>query len=207
MAHVERAEAVLALQEQVDPDFISWDDGSRGEWANGSEIWHRLADEPTDWSVVLQDDAQPVDNFREHVAAMLDRAPLTAVGLYVGTCRPRAMQVLVAVEKARELDAAWLEADTLLWGVGVALPTAAIPPMLEWADRMDTAYDQRIGQWFRRQGIPVRYTWPSLVDHTDGPSMIRHRPRDCVRVAHEVGIPRSINETPVRILDRGARIR
>lgn len=201
MAHTERVPFVLELQEQVDPDFISWDDGSRGEWANGESLWRMLAEEPTVWSVVLQDDALPIPNFRHHLTEALIHAPATAIGLYVGTCRPRGIQVIDAIEEAEKEGSAWLEADTLLWGVGVALPTAQIPELIEWCSRAELPYDARIGAWFKRRGLPVRYTWPSLVDHRDAPSVIPNRPRPCERVAHRVGVPDRFDGPVIRIGD------
>jgi hypothetical protein len=56
---------------------------------------------------------------------------------------------------------------------------------------MPAACDQRIGVWYRNQMRPVRYTWPSLVDHADGPSLLADRARTVPRVAWRVGEPAS----------------
>jgi hypothetical protein len=189
MAHHTRIDAAYGLYDFVKGDVMSIDHGPLGEWENGSRTWHMLAEFGTDWSVVLQDDALPVRDFRAHAAAALAVAPNTAVSFYVGTDRPRAEQVLSAVRRAENHDARWLEADHLLWGVGVAVPTAELKDLLEWADRMDRPYDERLGLWFHRQNRPIRYTWPSLVDHADGVS-IQHPTKRVpgTRRAHKVGV-------------------
>lgn len=186
--------AELHLEVHADTNFI--DDGTWGENRTGNQTWQQVYDiavaRGDEWGVVLQDDAVPVSNFRYHVEEALAFAPNTAVGLYVGTCRPRTTQVQEAVNNARTFDASWLEADTLLWGVGVALPVDDIPEYLAWSPGIELAYDQRIGSWFRRSKRPVRYVWPSLVDHADVESVVDslglRAPRQCQRVAHEWGI-------------------
>lgn len=70
------------------------------------------------------------------------------------------------------------------------LPTEHIPPLLSWAASSFLLYDQRIGAWYTRQGQRVRYCWPSLVDHTDGPRLATTSgPPNCARRAHRLGPP------------------
>lgn len=212
MAHIDRRQEAEALAASVDAEVLSWDDGSLGENANGDCAWRQLADRDTDWSIVLQDDALPIPGFRRHARAALRAAPPTAVSFYVGTGQPRVPFVLAAIEDADQIHARWLEANALLWGVGVAMPTEQISRFLEWASRAQVPYDTRIGRWFERQGRLIRYTWPSLVDHADGPSILdrsgRRSPRQVQRVAHRIGVAYPDWSGPaVLIADIGARQR
>lgn len=203
MAHPSRGQMAGRLAEEVDADRIIVDWGQEGELSTGIKTWDTLADLDTDWSIVLQDDALPVLDFRKHAALALSRAPQTAVSFYVGTCRPRQRQVREAIDEADRLDAPWLQADRMLWGPGIAMPTSAIPALVEyWANGRDPAYDQRIGFFWQRQGIPINYTWPSLVDHADGGSLVQKRDVPCPRVAHRIGTRESWEGPVVRIAAR-----
>jgi hypothetical protein len=76
---------------------------------------------------------------------------------------------------------AWLTHTTLLWGVGILIPTETIPTILTTPSALP--YDRRIGSHFDQ----VLYTWPSLVDHADIPSLLHNRGVE--RRAHRTGIP------------------
>lgn len=170
---------------------IALDGGALGALRNGDNAWSTF-DPAADWHVVLQDDALPVPGFVDHVRAALTVAPETAVSLYTGTSAPAHTvgPVRYATGLADQLDAAWLASDTLHWGVAVAMPTRHVPAFLAWAQGCGLPYDQRIGAYWAHQGAPVRYTWPSLVDHADGPTTVDHadgRPRDAPRRAYRVG--------------------
>lgn len=197
MAHPKRADQAEKLAADVNARIV-WDQRD-DEWDTGSRAW-AAADPSTDWACVLQDDALPVADFRRHLTDVLEVAPRTAVGLYVGTGRPYPDRVTCAVAEADRVDAAWLGCDGLLWGVAVALPVDHITPMLEWASSSRLPYDQRIGAWYRLQHHRVLYCWPSLVDHADGPRLVTTSgPPTCARRAHRVGEPQWRNSLVVRI--------
>ncbi|WKZ13559.1 MAG: hypothetical protein QY320_06245 [Gammaproteobacteria bacterium] len=190
MAHIARVDAAVALSGQLDAD-ISLDPGDRGETRNGDIAW-TLHDPGADWHLVLQDDALPIPQFRRHVTAALLHAPETAVSFYIGTGRPLPVRVTRAIERADRDGNAWLEHQRMLWGVAIAMPTGHIARFLTWGKLCDAAYDRRIGLYWAERKQLVRYTWPSLVDHVDGPTLIKHpwgEPR-CRRVAHGVGFPK-----------------
>lgn len=206
MAHVSRKHDAVKLRDDLGCEVLVMDE-SAGENPTGNATWRMLAQLDTEWSIVLQDDALPIPDFRRQAEAALLKAPKTAVSFYVGTGRPRVLSVLSAIEQADSVGASWIRADTLLWGVAVAMPTADIPAYLEWSDRADHfPYDTRIGQWYLRQGKEVYYTWPSLADHADGPTLVHSdRPRP-ERKAHRIGTPKGgWNDTVVRIKDAGSR--
>lgn len=189
MAHPARAEQAEKLAADIDAT-ITWDNGS-GEWDCGARAWASLADSPAPWTCVVQDDALPIDGFRQHLEHVATAMPArTACSLYVGTGRPRAAAVTRAVAEADRLNASWLECDGLLWGVAIMLPTEHIPPMLTWAASSSLPYDQRISHWYRLNNHRVRHCWPSLVDHADGPRLAATGGTPTMpRRAHRVGAP------------------
>lgn len=207
MAHHARVEEATKLLIEQEVDCIVIDIDDQGENPTGNEVWTELSGMDTDWSVVLQDDALPVPEFRRHASAALAHAPQTAVSFYVGTSRPRPTKVMDAIDEADKVGATWLRADTLLWGVAVAMPTAHLAAYLEWSNRATHfPYDTRIGQWYLRQGIEVYYSWPSLVDHADGVSLVHADRARLPRKAHRLGVPESgWDDTVVRIRDAGSR--
>jgi hypothetical protein len=200
VSHPARSDAALYLAAQVGGALVV-DDG-RGEWATHERALEWAAGQDASHALVVQDDAVPVPRMLDHARAAVDAYPDGPIGLYVGRSRPRAAQVQRAVEQADLVGASWLEADSLLWGVATIFPTADLPGLLEWCRRAALPYDQRIGLWYRRQRRPVRYAWPSLVDHADGPSLIPGRPRREPRTAWRTGTPSTWDGPVVRI---GAR--
>jgi hypothetical protein len=66
--------------------------------------------------------------------------------------------------------------ERIWWGVGVTLPVDMIPDAIAWGDtEHGDQYDHRLSAYFEAVGIPIWYTWPSLVDHRNGPSLIPGR--------------------------------
>lgn len=172
MAHTKRAAMAMALADTLGDAEIAWDNGELGEVRCGDRAWQ--AHEPsTDWWIVLQDDAQPVDGFLQHAADALACAPEhSIVSFYTGKGRPIPLQVGAAVAQAQRRGAAWIAHHSLLWGVGVAMPTRAVPVFLRWGEQQDGLYDKRLSRFAQTSGATVLYTQPSLVDHADGPSLL-----------------------------------
>jgi hypothetical protein len=72
--------------------------------------------------------------------------------------------------------------------VGYAIRTALLPDLLgDLPHRIRTApIDEAISAWAQERDYGISYTWPSLVDHRDEPSLVRHldgQPRRTGRVA------------------------
>ena len=175
------------------------DSAGLGAWGNHARALAWAAEQDASHVIVVQDDAEPVPRFLELAAGAIERRPVGPIGFYVGRNRPRAAQVERAVRAAEQLRASWLDADSLLWGVATALPVGDLPALLEWAPSSELPYDARVGRWYRQKGTRVRYTWPSLVDHADWPSVIPDRPRLQPRKAWKVGEPASWDGPVVRI--------
>lgn len=187
-----RAERAERLAAEVGGHVV-WDT-KRSEWDTHARAWRWCHAQGADWGVVLQDDAVPVPGFRDVIGGILWAAPVwSCVGLYVGTSRPPQVQPLFRRLMA-EADARhdqWIRADSLYWGVGVAMPRGDILPALRHPSFL-IPYDERVGAFFRAARRPVLYTWPSLVDHADEPTLLVHadgQPRTERRRAWRVGVP------------------
>jgi hypothetical protein len=146
------------------------------------------AADPTDWAVVLEDDALPVPGFRAQLDAALKVTPAPIVSLYLGTDGRDYWQARIRYALDTHPDACWLmTSGVLLHAVAVAIRAELLPIHLDPGLPPDTA----ISNWAKRCGHTVTYTLPSLVDHTDGPSVITRRgdphPRNVPRRAHRVG--------------------
>lgn len=175
MGHELRRERAWALGEHLQsPVFLDVGAPSRErELLNGDVAWRLGA--AGDWTVVVQDDALPVHDFRKHVRAALAVAPKTAVSFYFGQGRPLAGLTRYIANRANQIDADWIEWDQLAWGVAVAMPTESVEEFLAWGQGSTLRYDRRIGEFWREKRKPIVYTWPSLVDHDDELPTLAHR--------------------------------
>jgi len=72
----------------------------------------------------------------------------------------------------------------------VLLPTSQIEPMLEFVEDIELQYDNKIGEFYNLNNLPVYYCQPSLVDHNDdmGSLLANHGKavNDDARVAHRL---------------------
>ena len=131
--------------------------------------WEALVDSGAEYGCVIQDDAVLCDQFTRILPRALEHVPdSTPVVLYAGTS--------IRVQVRHVKNTAWLVRKQINWGPGIVLPTAIIGKVLEEGQRHRIAnYDLRLSKWFERKGIGVWYTWPSLVDHRNGPSLVPGR--------------------------------
>jgi len=172
VAHTSRAKAANELFDTVEADFLSMDDGQLGCDGNHDRVHRWLASQPSVWSVVLEDDAVPVPDFRSQLEACLEHSPEPLVSLYLGQSRPPQYQAAIgrAVEVAQRQGADWVCADRLYHGVGYAVRTSLLAGLVGWT--MGLPVDERISDWAAWSGLDVAYPFPSLVDHADWPTVI-----------------------------------
>jgi len=187
-ASVERILAILDRECPVvwDEKNDRWDTGKRAMLAYDPEATHH---------VVIQDDVLVCRDLCAGLERALAHIPPDApLCGYVGRVRPQTEAVLRAVAAARKAHASFIVMRCLNWGPLVAVPTGVIPEMVAHGDTLRRVpnYDRRLSRFFElEERRSVWYTWPSLVDHADGPSMVKGRfatdrerePR--ARVAHE----------------------
>lgn len=180
---------------------ISLDPGHKGELRNHDDTWQATyevaMEEGLDWCVVLEDDAEPIWRFAEYLPSVLANVPSEGiVSLYTGTGRPPQYQTIIesACDMAQHNGASWLKSryHKVLWGVALAMPTGWVPGMLEYVQDDKSPYDFRLGHYAQGARVPVYYTYPSMVDHADGPTLIQHQdgqPRTEPRRAWATGVP------------------
>jgi len=163
------------------------DDGG-GENATADRAWSACPPDST-WHIVVQDDAVPVPHVVQQARDALSEAPTEVVSFYYGTGYPTGVSAaaMAATGRADEAGAGWMIGHRLCWGVAVALRAELVPAMLAAVAPSAVPYDRRLAIWAVTHGLPVGYTWPSLFDHADGPSLVR-RVRPLARRAHRVGV-------------------
>lgn len=194
VGHIARQHMASTLADQIDADYVSIDDGTLGAGGNHVRVWTHLAQEDADWMLVCEDDAVPVQGFTQQLHAALNNSPsCLIVSLYLGTGRPPHHQNRIrdAVAKAHANDAAYIVDKHLLHAVAVAVKSELLPPMLKHVQRKKyLPIDEAIGQFARTHKHMIAYTFPSLVQHRDTPTVMKHRdgqPRSTPRVAWHVG--------------------
>lgn len=190
MAHPSRRKEAEELHYRLmmmpfESRWIVFDTGL-GEWETGERALRRN-DSKADWHVVIQDDAIISDNFYKNLVAALKNVPLRSlVSLYTGKVRPIQGRVKLAFNNATIHNKSWLSFQTLLWGVGIAIPTEDINPMLKYVSGSREVYDRKIGEYYKHLNQPVYYTAVSLVDHNDSlDSIMKHGGTIEPRVAHQ----------------------
>lgn len=193
VAHTSRADQAKALAHTVKATYTSIDGGTPGSTGflgcddNHDHVLRQLSHYPSTWTVILEDDAVPVDEFRDQLESALPLSPAPIVSLYLGKMRPPQHQadIRAAVEAADAEDVDWIIATRLFHAVGYAIKTELIPSLLGHLSNWPV--DQHISEWALQRGHTVAYTWPSLVDHADHDTIVNHpdgQPRTPGRVAY-----------------------
>lgn len=186
-AHTARSTQAHELAATVGASFVCEDDGSLGCASNHTKAWWQLSMADTEWALLVEDDAVPVDDFRAQLDQALTVAPSPIVSLYLGTSRPLHWQLFVqqAVQRATTSDASWILGTHLLHCVGVAVRTELAPLMADWSTNLAQPLDDHpVGEHL------IAYTWPSLIDHRDDTPVVQHpdgQPRDKPRTAWRTG--------------------
>ncbi len=177
MAHPKRAAQVEAMLSRLDRECeVIWDE-KNDRWDTGRRAMLAYDPEATH-HVVIQDDLLVCRDLFAGLEKALEHVPADApVCGYIGRVRPELETVAACVRRAQESGASWVTMHTLNWGPLVVVPTACIRDMIRHCDRLNVPnYDRRLSRYFELQrGIRTWYTWPSLVDHADGPSLVSGR--------------------------------
>lgn len=188
VAHEDRRAMADTLAAQVAADAVFIDTGDLGAQANHRRAWEWHTEHThRGFAVVLEDDALPIDGFRDQLASALAAAPTGVVSLYLGTGHPKQFQpVIERAIVAAGADAHWLLSDHLVHAVAIAIRADLLPLQLD-----DRPTDEAITAWARRNGHQIAYSIPSICDHADTAPIITSRcdgaPRDHPRHAHLIG--------------------
>ena len=173
---------------------MSLDNGNLGCGGNHRKVWRHLAKRHAahaDWLILLEDDAVPVEGFRDQLEQALAVAPTSVVSLYLGRKRPPHLQFMIepAIKRADDADASWLVSRQLLHAVGLAVRSSIVEDMLATIDE-ELPIDEAINGWANKRRYRIGYSFPSLVDHADGETLLQHRDgqaREPGRVAWRAG--------------------
>lgn len=165
---------------RVGASLVSIDNGSLGCTQNHVSVWRHHIENPADWNLVLEDDALPVDDFREQAAAALAVAPAPIVSFYLGRGYIDDRRVENLLVRADLLDNAWLVArGRVSHAVALAVHKDLLADLADGLPRGSQPIDRALSLWARRQGHQVAYSNPSLVDHADSPSLVSgHQRKD-----------------------------
>lgn len=178
MAHPARQAQVDYLHQHLDREVpVVWDQ-IQNRWDTGKRAM--LAFDPDcTHHVVIQDDVLVCRDLLAGIEMALACVPEdVAVCGYLGRLRPHANRTHSLAAACKREKASWCTMHTLNWGPLIVVPTAVIPEMIAYSDPLDFIpnYDRRLSRYFdlgiRRR---VWYSWPSLVDHADGPSLVPGR--------------------------------
>jgi len=196
VAHTSRIGQAEALADTVNAAYLSIDDGTLGCNGNHRKVWAHLREQHTEWSIVLEDDAIPVDGFAEQAQQALTVTPGHVVSFYLGRHHIPTLEweqrKQQAIAQADTVEAHWLTTNQLLHAVAVAIRTDAIPSMELHLNQMPDLFpiDEAITHWAVNTGQTVAYTWPSIADHADQPTTFRHPDkieRPAGRIAYRTG--------------------
>lgn len=195
VAHTTRAKQAHQLMADVGAAYMNIDNGTLGCNKNHHKVWTWLAQHASDWAIVLEDDAVPVAGFNEQIAQALTVAPTPVVSLYLGKHHIPTLDIerdkQQAIVKAQAADAHWITGNQLLHAVAIAVRKDQLHPMLTHIKGLPDFFpiDEAISHW-AAQTTHISYTWPSLCDHRDEPTLFRHHDkldRPPGRIAYHTG--------------------
>jgi hypothetical protein len=203
VAHDQREALAQPMIDAVEADFVSLDHGLPtviGCADNHILVLKTLDGAAKDeWCIVLEDDAIPVDDFREHAERALAKTDAQLVGLYLGTGNPLGVvqaAVEPAVRAAEDSQSAWIVADWFLATVGYAVRSTLLPDLIADISERGGPVDNRINEWTHAAGLQTWYTQPSLVDHEDNSSVLSSF-TPYPRYAHRYGARKQWNKRTV----------
>ena len=171
VAHHSRRTMAEELASKLEADIVFMDEHSAGANSNHLRAL-RWAAEQSDRVIIIEEDALPVDGFRNKAQDWLTRFPDDMLSFYLGTGRPPQYQKEIAgmlVESDR-VSADYLVLSKLIHGVCYSPPQGRLARMLN-AWNKTLAADYAVGEAF---GGRVIYPCYSLVDHADLPTVERH---------------------------------
>lgn len=193
---------------QTNAAYMSIDDGTLGCERNHHQVWNWLRSNSKEWAIVLEDDAEPVDEFRNQITLALEAAPTPIVSFYLGKHHIQTLDIerdkQQAIARADTADAHWITGRQLLHAVAVAVHRNHLVSMLNHLYSMPAFFpiDEAISHWVNTSGMDVSYTWPSLADHADQPTLFRHHDkleRPPGRVAYRTGTRPQWNDSSVTL--------
>lgn len=181
LAHPARRRQAEELASSIDADEIIWDHDSRGATANHIRGLEYARDHGR--TVVLEDDALPVPDFRSKCARWIHSHPRDLISFYLGTSYPRYWQPIVD-ERMADIDLDYIVLEQLIHGVSYTIDPALASSLLDVIDHRSPHADFAVGDaWRRSGGRQIIYPVRSLVDHRDEGRIASTRARPLPRRA------------------------
>ena len=150
VAHPSRRDMAETLAAQVAADLTVYDNNHQGERWCHTETLRQLATLDSDWCVWLEDDAQPIEDFRASLHRALTSTRPAIVSLYLGTGnwagvpRSQAATITELIETADRTDAHWITTNALYHAVGICVPTAWAPSLITHLEQAARPTDRTI---------------------------------------------------------------
>lgn len=165
VAHHSRRAMANDLASKLEADSIFMDEHSAGANANHLRALSWAA-EQSDRVIIIEEDALPVDGFRDKAQEWLARFPDDMLSFYLGTGRPPQYQMQIAerLTVADKTRADYITLSRLIHGVCYSVPPEHVQRVLSRWDNSKPA-DYAVGDAW---GGSVIYPCYSLVDHADG---------------------------------------
>ncbi|EKT5041806.1 Uncharacterised protein [Enterobacter hormaechei] len=171
VAHHSRRTMAEELASKLEADIVFMDEHSAGANSNHLRAL-RWAAEQSDRVIIIEEDALPVEGFRDKAQDWLARFPDDMLSFYLGTGRPPQYQKEIAgmLVDADRVCSDHIVLSKLIHGVCYSPPQGRLARMLS-AWNKTLAADYAVGEAF---GGRVIYPCYSLVDHADMPTVERH---------------------------------
>ena len=170
------ASGVAAAHVQYDVD----DPFSNGPAMNHMRAlrWHQDQPLESEYAVVLEDDAVPVDGFCDQLDMVLDVAPSDYVCLYLGTGYPVQWQHILRKEvDPFGDDPHFLLLPEVLNMVGYAVRYSLVENLANYlqSGAHQMGPDRSATRFVRDLRLTVAYTRPSILNHLDGEPAVKER--------------------------------
>jgi len=208
VAHVNREDMAQELIDHIGADVFCFDHtfppSPKGCADNHIRVLRQLCmlATPGEWVVVCEDDAQPVQDFRNQLKAALLKAGSPLVNFYLGAGSPHGavgQAVIPAVEAAEASAASWIVSDWFISTVAYAVRSPLLSGLVTGISDMGGPTEIRINEWTHHTRTKTWYTQPSLVDHHDGPSLVNSAMTQSVHRAHRFGTRDTWNRRTVEM--------
>lgn len=157
MAHKSREEFIPYLEEKLGECKVFIDDGSLGVKKNSIRCWESY-DKSEEYHLVIQDDAIITEDFHKKLNKYISKKPeILSLFLSKRTYPQTTKKGIFRVRKA------------LTGGVGIVMKTKHIKGLIKYMNSQTMENDDTlISHYFRKKGIIIKYTDPSLLDHRHG---------------------------------------
>lgn len=163
MMHPKRLDYLPYIKSVLGDIPVSLDDDNN-IWTTCKKAW-QLHDPDCEYWGVIQDDLIFTENFIEKVNKLVEGDYVYS--LYLGNRR----KFNKSVNWAKKTKAKWIERSHIYHECALIFPTHRINPMLKFCEHFNPNDDKIINKYVNSEGLTVRISMPSLVNHRQIPSL------------------------------------